>query len=150
MSRNVKNKIGTNTGYADHGKITVFGNRNNRQYRTSGIIPSNTVASIKDDEDLQVVATGTGNSSALNLPNDGEYVLTFESAGAFALDVQVDKASDGTFTDLYFDSSNQATIDTTASAPRDIVVQGGMQYRMSVDTYNNDITMSAYRLNKNN
>jgi hypothetical protein len=88
---------------------------------------------------MSVVATATGVSAAESLPS-GEYVLQFSSAGAFALDIQV---GDGTtFSDLYYDATTQATIDSS-TGPQCVSVPGGMSYRMDVTTYNSAITMTA-------
>lgn len=146
MSRNVYNISGNEVGYPKNGRVTVQGNRNNYQYLDSGIIQEATISGILSEEDYSVIASASGTSSSISLPNDGDYLLTFDSTGAFVLDVQENK--DGGWDDSYY-QDNPATKVTvnSSSGNQSAVVPGGVQYRMDVGTYNNPITMYATRLN---
>lgn len=84
-----------------------------------------------------VIATGTGQSDYISLRPGTDFVLSFRSAGAFVLDVQVG----GDSADAY-DSSGKIAIDSS-SGQQDVRVSGGQKYLMDVGTYNNPITMTA-------
>lgn len=86
-----------------------------------------------------VVATGTGASDHISLRPGVDFVLSFRSSGAFVLDVQVGDGTD--FRDAH-DSSGKQSVDSS-TGEQDVVVAGGQKYRMDVDTYNSDITMTA-------
>lgn len=89
--------------------------------------------------DAYVVATGTGASDYISLRSGVDFVLSFRSAGAFVLDVQI---GDGTtFKDIYEGTTKQEIDSSTGQ--QDIRVTGGQKYRMDVGTYNNPITMTA-------
>lgn len=85
-----------------------------------------------------VVATGTGESESMSLRPGVDFVLSFSSSGAFVLDLQIGPE----WADAYDTSGNKVAIDS-ASGEQQVRVSGGQQYRMSVDTFNNDITMIA-------
>lgn len=89
--------------------------------------------------DAYVVATATGESDYISLRAGTDFVLSFRSAGAFVLDVQVGDGTD--FADVY-DGSTKQEIDSS-SDQQDVRVAGGQKYRMDVGTYNNPITMTA-------
>lgn len=91
---------------------------------------------------LSKTVSSATQSEALDLAPGRDYVLSFTSAGAFALDLQV-LAGDGTSWDDVYDGTNtQVTIDSS-SGKQNVVVRGGQSYRMDVNTYNNPITMWA-------
>lgn len=94
--------------------------------------------------DFYETVSSDGQSGWLELParqSGAGYVLTFNSAGAFALDLQ--HSNDRTnFNDMYDLNNNKVTIDTSTPTYQSVQVPAG-QYRMDVDTYNNPITMRA-------
>jgi len=90
--------------------------------------------------DGKAVATATGGSEHLTLVPGRSYLLSFSSAGAFVLDLQV-LAGDGASWDDVYDGTTQVTIDSSSGVQNTVVVAG--TYRMDVGTYNNPITMWA-------
>lgn len=86
-----------------------------------------------------VIATATGNSTSIDLPNE-PHVLRFTSGGAFVLDLQEGDGS--SFGNAYYDATTKVTIDSSAG-PQSVRVPGGLSYRMNVTTYNSAITMKA-------
>lgn len=90
-----------------------------------------------------VTQSATGASDHLSLVPGREYALSFSSAGAFVVDVQV-MAGDGASWDDVYDSSGKATIDSS-TGKQNLRVPAGI-YRMNVTTYNNPITMWAREL----
>ena len=91
----------------------------------------------------QVIATGTGASSHIVLPEDFEYLISFSSAGAFVVDLQVESGLSGKWDDVY-SGDTQVTIDSSTGKQNTVVVAGN--YRMDVTTYNSPITMYARRV----
>jgi hypothetical protein len=89
---------------------------------------------------FSVEATGTGASGVASLGR-GDYVLKFSSAGAFALDVLV--GADGDMSDLHYDASTKVSINNS-TGPRTVLVPGGLDYGMDVDTFNSAIKMEVY------
>jgi len=96
---------------------------------------------------LSVSVSSATASDYLVLPDNGDYVLSFRSAGAFVLDLQEDDdgSSASNFKDAYYDSTTKATVDSS-TGPQSIRVAGGRAYRMDVTTYNSTITMKARRV----
>lgn len=87
-----------------------------------------------------VTVSSATQSDHLNLVPGRSYLLSFTSAGAFAIDLQV-LSGDGTSWDDVYDGTTQVTIDSTTGVQNKVVFAG--QYRMDVNTYNNPITMWA-------
>ena len=87
-----------------------------------------------------VVVSSATRSDHINLVPGRRYMLSFSSAGAFALDLQV-LAGDGSSWDDVYDGTTQVTIDSSTGVQNTIVYAG--IYRMDVNTYNNPITMWA-------
>ena len=92
------------------------------------------------NSDGYVVVSSATQSDHINLVPGRSYLLSFSSAGAFALDLQV-MAGDGSSWDDAYDGTTKVTIDSTTGVQNKVVVAGS--YRMDVDTYNNPITMWA-------
>lgn len=93
---------------------------------------------------LKVTVSSATTSDHIQLPDNGDYILSCRSAGAFVLDIQED--TDGaSFKDAYYDATNKATIDSS-TGPQSVRVAGGRCYRMDVTTYNSVITMEARRV----
>jgi hypothetical protein len=96
-------------------------------------------------QNFYVTVSSATQSDHLSLPpnaSGARWVLTFTSAGAFALDVQYSNDGGTTWTDLYDINNNKVTINTATPTYQALDVGAG-QYRMDVDTYNNPITMRA-------
>ena len=94
--------------------------------------------------DYYVTVESATTSDWLELPireSGAGYILTFVSAGAFALDLQQSNDRENFF-DMYDLSNNKITVNTATPTYQSIQVPAG-QYRMDVDTYNNPITMRA-------
>lgn len=87
-----------------------------------------------------VTVSSATTSDHISLPPGRDYVLTFTSAGAFVLDLEI---GDGTNWSDAFDALGAKTTIDSSTGPQHKVVPGGQKYRMSVDTYNNPITMTA-------
>lgn len=87
-----------------------------------------------------VTVSSATQSDHLNLVPGRSYLLSFTSAGAFALDLQV-LAGDGVIFDDVYDGDTKVTIDSSTGVQNKVVVAGS--YRMDVNTYNNPITMWA-------
>lgn len=86
-------------------------------------------------------ATVSDHISLPPLPEGKKWILSFRSAGAFALDLQYANDAEN-FADMYDINNNKITINTATPTYQDLEVGAG-QYRMDVDTYNNPITMRA-------
>jgi hypothetical protein len=93
---------------------------------------------------LEVSVSSATTSDHLQLPDNGDYILTFRSGGAFILDLQEDLDATS-FKDAYYDATNKVTIDSS-TGPQSVRVAGGRCYRMDVGTYNSVITMKARRV----
>jgi hypothetical protein len=92
----------------------------------------------------QTTATATGASPHIVLPEDYEYLITFSSAGAFVLDVQVQTGDPTKWDDLYDQNDVKLTIDSSTGKQNFVTKAGNI--RMDVDTYNNPITMYARKV----
>lgn len=96
------------------------------------------------NKEYYVTVSSATQSDHISLPprQGGGYVLTFTSAGAFALDLQHSADGGSNWADVYDINNNKITINTATPTFQAICVCAG-QYRMDVDTYNNPITMRA-------
>ena len=96
---------------------------------------------------LSVSVTSATASDHLLLPDNGDYVLSFRSSGAFVLALQEDDTGTtaSNFKNAYYDSTTAVSIDSS-TGPQSVRVSGGRAYRMNVTTYNNTITMTARRV----
>lgn len=94
-------------------------------------------------EGVAVTVESATQSDHLQLPANGEWVLSLSSAGAFEVDIQEGGADGSSFADMYYDETNKVTL--VGTGPRSVRVPGGQCYRMDVTTYNNPITMVATR-----
>lgn len=92
------------------------------------------------NSDGYVVVSSATQSDHISLVPGRSYMLSFSSAGAFVLDLQV-LAGDGASWDDVYDGTTQVTIDSSSGVQNTVVVAG--TYRMDVGTYNNPITMWA-------
>ncbi len=90
-----------------------------------------------------VTRSATGESDHISLVPGREYALSFSSAGAFVVDVQI-MAGDGSSWDDVYDAAGKVTIDSS-TGKQNVRVPAGA-YRMNVTTYNNPITMWAREL----
>lgn len=89
----------------------------------------------------QVTVGSATQSNAIHLDVGHTYVLSFTSAGAFSVDLQVLAVDGVTWDDVYDGTNTQVTIVSSSGVQNVVVVAGS--YRMDVNTYNNPITMWA-------
>lgn len=89
-----------------------------------------------------VTVSSATQSDHIHLPPGHDYVLSFTSAGAFVLDVQIMAGDGSSFDDVYDGTNTKVAIDSSTGV-QNVVVRGGQSYRMDVTTYNNPITMWA-------
>jgi hypothetical protein len=95
------------------------------------------------NSDGKVTVSSQTASDHISLVPGREYALSFSSAGAFALDLQM-MAGDGASWDDVYDVTDKVSIDST-TGKQNVRVPAG-NYRMNVTTYNNPITMWAREL----
>lgn len=88
--------------------------------------------------DLNVIGTEEGLSPILSLPAGKDYLLSFTSAEAFALDLKVVLGNGEDIDDVYM-GDTPVQIDST-SGSLNVVVPGG-RYQMDITTFNEDVTM---------
>lgn len=100
------------------------------------------MAEASTDAHLYVTVGSATTSDHLSLPN-GKWVLECTSSSAYVLDIQVSGGTD--FKDMYYDATTVVTLNNT-TGPALVKVDGGLNYRMDVTTYNSTITMKAHKV----